>query len=80
MPTFNNIGEMVSYFFLNHVIAWFGVPQAIVTYHGKHFRNHMMNELTTKLGLSHESSTPYYPWANGQVEVSIKFSKLFFNV
>eukprot|EP00253_Pinus_taeda_P026459 PITA_26459 len=28
----------------------------------------MMVELTTKLGLSHDSSTPYYPQANGQVE------------
>ena len=27
-----------------------------------------MSELTAKLGLSHDSSTPYYPQANGQVE------------
>jgi hypothetical protein len=28
----------------------------------------MMYELTEKLGLRHEKSTPYYPQANGQVE------------
>jgi hypothetical protein len=28
----------------------------------------MMSELTEKLGLRHENSTPYYPHANGQVE------------
>jgi hypothetical protein len=28
----------------------------------------MMFELTEKLGLHHENSTPYYPQANGQVE------------
>jgi hypothetical protein len=28
----------------------------------------MMSELTEKLGLQHENSTPYYPQANGQVE------------
>jgi hypothetical protein len=28
----------------------------------------MMSELTEKLGLRHENSTPYYPQANGQVE------------
>eukprot|EP00253_Pinus_taeda_P021818 PITA_21818 len=43
--------------------------KAIVTNHGKHFCNHMMTELTTQLGLQHDSSTPYYPQANGQVEV-----------
>lgn len=52
----------------NRVITQFGVPQAIVTDHGKHFRNHMMTELTTRLGLHQDSSTPYYPQSNGQVE------------
>ena len=61
MPTFNNEGQTTALFFFNHVIAWFGVPQAIVTYHGNQFRNHMMTELTAKLGLSHDNSTPYYP-------------------
>ena len=28
----------------------------------------MMSELTEKLGLRHENSTPYYPQANDQVE------------
>eukprot|EP00253_Pinus_taeda_P007013 PITA_07013 len=42
--------------------------KAIVTDHNKHFRNHMMNQLTTQLGLQHDSSTAYYPQANGQVE------------
>ena len=28
----------------------------------------MMTELTTQLGLRHDSSTPYYPQSNGQVE------------
>jgi len=68
MPTLNNSGEIVALFFLNHVVARFGVPQAIVTDHGSHFRNHMMTELIAKLGLSHDSSTPYYLQANGQVE------------
>ncbi|MCY6488149.1 integrase catalytic domain-containing protein, partial [Actinobacillus pleuropneumoniae] len=52
-----------------------GVPKAIVTDHGSHFRNHMMVELAAKLGLSHDSSTPYYPQANGQVEAINKVLK-----
>eukprot|EP00253_Pinus_taeda_P004649 PITA_04649 len=51
------------------------IVAAIVTDNGFHFRNHMMVELTAKLGLSHDSSTPYYPQANGQVEAINKVLK-----
>lgn len=75
MPTLDNTGETAALFFFNHVVARFGVPQAIVTDHGSYFRNHMMVELAAKLGLSHDSSTPYYPQANGQVEAINKVLK-----
>jgi transposase InsO family protein len=68
MPTFDNIGNTTTLFIFNHVIARFGVPQAIVTDHGSHFRNFMMSELTEKLGLRHENSIPYYPQDNNQVK------------
>eukprot|EP00253_Pinus_taeda_P026958 PITA_26958 len=42
MPTLSEDGHTVAQFIFNHVISRFGVPQAIVTDHGKHFRNHMM--------------------------------------
>eukprot|EP00253_Pinus_taeda_P028855 PITA_28855 len=70
MPTLNNSGETTAIFFFNYVVSKFGVPQAIVTNHGSHFCNHMMVELAAKLGLSHYSSTLYYPQANGQCEIS----------
>ena len=65
----------MSFYFFNHVVPRFGVPQAIVIDHGSHFHNHMMVELATKLGLSHNSSTPYYLQANGQVEAINKVLK-----
>jgi transposase InsO family protein len=68
MPTFDNTRKTTALFLFNHIIAHFGVPQAIVTNHGSHFRNFMMSKLTEKLGLRHDNSTPYYPQANGQVE------------
>ena len=49
MPTFKNTGQTTALFYFNHVIAWFGVPQDIVADHRKHFYNHMMTELTSKL-------------------------------
>jgi transposase InsO family protein len=73
MLTFDNTGKTAVLFLFNHVIAHFGVPQAIITDHGSHFRNFMMLELTEKLGLRHDNSTPYYPQANGQFEAINKF-------
>jgi len=61
MPTFDNTRKTTALFIFNHIVTIFGVPQAIVTDHGSHFRNFMMSELTEKLGLRHENSTPYYP-------------------
>jgi hypothetical protein len=61
MPTFDNTRKTVALFIFNHIITRFGIPQAIVTDHGSHFQNFMMSELTEKLGLRHENSTPYYP-------------------
>eukprot|EP00253_Pinus_taeda_P031170 PITA_31170 len=68
MPTFEADSKTAAIFVFNHIIARFGVPQAIITDHGHHFQNVMMTELADQLGLRHNSSTPYYPQANGLVE------------
>jgi len=58
MPTFVEDGKTAVLFIFNHIIARFGVPQAIIIDHGSHFRNHMMNELSAKLGFRHLHITP----------------------
>ena len=68
MPTLDADDKRKIQFIFNHIISRFGVPQAIVTDHGSHFRHYMVAELTSKLGLHHDNSMPYYPQANGQVE------------
>ena len=68
MPTFSANGKTATTFVFNHIIARFGVPQAIITNYGSDFQNVMMTELIDQLGLRHNSSTPYYPQANGLVE------------
>jgi transposase InsO family protein len=73
MPTFDNTEKTTTLFIFNHIITRFGFPQAIVIDHGSQFCNFIMFELTEKLGLLHENSTPYYPEANGQVEAINKF-------
>eukprot|EP00253_Pinus_taeda_P016767 PITA_16767 len=68
MPTFSANGKTAAIFIFNHIITRFGFPQAIITDHGSHFRNIMMTEPTDQFGLRHDSSTSYYPHANGLVE------------
>jgi transposase InsO family protein len=75
MPTFKDDGETATLFLFNQIIARFDVPREIVTDHGSHFQNQMMSELTSKLGLRQEHSSPYYPQANGQVEAVNKTLK-----
>jgi hypothetical protein len=53
----------------------FRVPQQLVSDHGKHFENEIFAELSSKLGFTHEFSSPYYPQSNGQVEVVNKVLK-----
>ena len=61
MPTYVEDGKTSALFLFNHIIARFGVPQSIITDHGYHFRNQMMEELSAKLCFHHENSMPYYP-------------------
>ena len=51
------------------------ILKELVTDHGSHFQNRMMEELESKLGYKQEHSSSYYPQANGQVEVVNKSLK-----
>ena len=79
MPTFIEDNKKTKLFIFNHIITRFGVPQAIVNDHGSHFRNHMISELSAKLGFHHENSNRYYPPENGQVEAINKVLKRMIN-
>lgn len=76
MPTYKNDSETTKLFLFNQIISWFGIPRDIVINHGSHFQNQLMSELALKLGFRHEHSSPYYPHANGQVEVVNKSLKM----
>jgi transposase InsO family protein len=75
MPTFKDDGETTTLFLFNQIIARFDIPREILTDHGSHFQNKVMSELTSKLGLRQEHSSPYYPQVNGQVEAVNKSIK-----
>jgi hypothetical protein len=61
MPTFNNTDDIATHFFFNHVISHFGVSLQLVSDHEKHFENKIFVKLSSILGFSHESTSPYYP-------------------
>ena len=75
MPTYAEDGKTATLFLFNHIIARFEVLQSIITDHGSHFHNQMMEELSAKVGFRHENSTPYYPHINGKVEAIKKVLK-----
>ena len=68
MPTVKSDGEIATHFVFNQIITRFRILKELVTDHGSHFQNRMMEELASNLGYKQEHSSSYYPQANGQVE------------
>ena len=66
MLTYAEYGKTAALFLFNHIMDRFRFLQSIVTDHGSHFHNQMMEELSVELGFRHENSTPYYPHTNGR--------------
>ena len=65
MPTVKSDGEIAMHFVFNQIITWFGILKELVTDHGSHFYNRMMEELASKLGYNQGHSSSYYRQANG---------------
>ena len=65
MPMIKSDGEIATHFIFNQIITQFSILKEIVTDHGRHFQNQMMEELASNLGYKQEHSSFYYPQANG---------------
>ena len=76
MPTVKSEGETVVHFVFNQIITQFSILKELVTDHGRHIQNKMMEKLASNLGYKQEHSSSYYPQANGQVE-SVKKSQVY---
>jgi hypothetical protein len=61
MTTVKSNGKTVAFFVFNQIISRFIILSEIVTDHGRHFKNEMMEELASKLGFRHGHYSPYYP-------------------
>lgn len=63
-------GANVALFLYENIITRFGSPLELVSDRGTHFVNQIIEELSDLYKIRHRKSTPYYPRANGQVEVT----------
>ena len=50
MPTVKSDCEIAALFVFNQIFTRFGIPKELVTDHGSHFQNRMMEEFPSKLG------------------------------
>ena len=56
----------------NGTVAWssrYGLPAWIISDGGSHFHNWAMRLVAEKMGLEHQITLAYCPWANGAVEI-----------
>ncbi|CAM8923641.1 unnamed protein product [Rhodiola kirilowii] len=62
--------KVVIKMFKKIIFLRFGVPRAVISDNGSHFKEKRFESMLKKHGIFHRCSTPYHPQANGQVEVS----------
>ena len=55
MPTIKSDGDTTAHFVFNHIITQFRIPKEIITDHGSHFYNSMMEELALVLGFNQDN-------------------------
>ncbi|XP_031266563.1 uncharacterized protein LOC116124951 [Pistacia vera] len=62
--------KVVADFVKTNIFVRFGIPRAIISDKGTHFRNKTKEALLKKYHVTHKVSTSYHPQTNGQAEVS----------
>jgi hypothetical protein len=70
LATKTNDRHVVVKFIREHIFARFGMPRAIISDNGTHFKNSSFRALVAKYAVTHKLATTYHPQTCGQVEVS----------
>ncbi|XP_042041716.1 uncharacterized protein LOC121787134, partial [Salvia splendens] len=60
----------VAKFLRSNIFNRYGIPRAVISDQGTHFKNRTIEALMKKYGVHHRLSTPYHPQSNGQAEIS----------
>ena len=77
-------GEAVANFIKENIVCRFGIPRRIISNSGTPLINREVKQLLERYNVMHNTSTPYYPKGNGQVEATNKrllriLSKMVYN-
>ena len=67
--------RVVLKFLKENIFSRFGVPKAIISDGGSHFRNKPFESLLAKYGVKHKVATPYHPQTSGQVKLANRVIK-----
>nr|GEU72870.1 hypothetical protein VITISV_032805 [Tanacetum cinerariifolium] len=68
--TKTNDHSVVLKFVKKNIFVRHGIPKAIISNGGSHFKNLKFGKLLKHYGVNHKIATPYHPQTSGQVEVS----------
>ncbi|CAN6465338.1 unnamed protein product [Victoria cruziana] len=74
VATRTNDHKVVLKFIKHNIFSRFGVPRAMISDGGKHFRNVQVAALLRKYSVHHKIATPYHPQTSGQVETPLGMS------
>ena len=66
MVTSKNMVDFVK----EHIMYYFGIPQTITTNQGTMFTSEEFRDFAASMEIKLLNSSPYYAYANGQVEAS----------